>query len=83
MPPAPLAVDAVTGTRDLAGAPGTCTPAPVAPSHGPRTAPRARRLIGLLRRAAKTGGSYYDPLFARPDLVEDDYYRFRHQARGW
>jgi hypothetical protein len=29
-----------------------------------------------------TGGGYHDPLFERPDLVEDDYYRFRHQPRG-
>jgi hypothetical protein len=24
-----------------------------------------------------TRGSRYDPLFNRPDLIEDDYYRFR------
>jgi len=38
-----------------------------------------RRFVGLLRRAPKTGGSYRDLLFERPDLVEDDYYRFRNQ----
>jgi hypothetical protein len=31
-------------------------------------------------RALTTG--YYDPKFQRPDVVEDDYYRFRHQPRG-
>ena len=45
-------------------------------------ADRLRRVASLLRRVPKTGGSFYDPLFARPDLVEDDYYRFRHQPRG-
>jgi hypothetical protein len=44
---------------------------------------RPRRLLGLLRRATRAGGSYYDPLFERPDLLEDDYYRFRNQPRGW
>jgi len=37
----------------------------------------------MLRRASRTGGRYYDPLFARPDVVEDDYYRFQHQPCGW
>jgi hypothetical protein len=43
---------------------------------------RLRRVAGLLRRVPKTGPSYYDPLFERPDLVEDDYYRLRNQPRG-
>jgi hypothetical protein len=42
-----------------------------------------RRLFGPLRRALSTGGSYYDPLCELPDLVEDDYHRFRNQPRGW
>lgn len=46
-------------------------------------ADRLRRVAGLLRRAPKTGGSFPDPLFGRPYLIEDDYYRFRHQPRGW
>jgi len=117
MPPAPLAGNAVTGTRDQAGAPGTRAPAPVTPGRGPRKArpllprraaarraqttvptaacsdrtgsaraeirgDRLRRLAGLLRRVPKAGG-HRDPLFERPDLVEDDYYRFRNQPRGW
>lgn len=44
---------------------------------------RLRRLAGLLRRVPETGAHYYDPLFEQPDLVEDDYYRFRNQPRGW
>jgi hypothetical protein len=116
MPPAPLAGNAVAGTRDQAGAAGTRAPAPVTPGRGPRKArallsrraarraPTAlaaaassgrpgsaraeirgdllRRVAGLLRRAPKTGGSYRDPLFERPDLVENDYYRFRNQPHG-
>lgn len=38
-----------------------------------------RRVAVLLRRGPKTGASYRDPLFDRPDLVEDDYCRFRNQ----
>jgi hypothetical protein len=49
-----------------------------AETHGDRL----RRVAGLLRRVPMKSGSYYDPLFERPDLVEDDYYRFRHQPRG-
>jgi hypothetical protein len=44
---------------------------------------RLRRVAALLRPGPKIGASYHDPLFGRPDLVEDDYYRFRHQPRGW
>jgi len=43
---------------------------------------RLRRLVGLLRRVPKTGADRHDPLFERPDLVEDDYYRFRNQPHG-
>jgi hypothetical protein len=43
---------------------------------------RLRRLAGLLRRVPKTGAGRYDPLFEQPDLVEDDYYRFRNQPYG-
>ena len=116
MPPAPLAGNAVTGTRDQAGAPGTRAPAPVTSGHGPCktrailfhcaarraeiTLPaaarsdttgsarpethgdRLRRIAGLLRQVPKTRASYYDPLFERPDLIEDDYYRLRNQPRG-
>jgi len=30
----------------------------------------------------KTVAGRYDPLFEQPDLVEDDYYRFRNQPYG-
>jgi hypothetical protein len=38
--------------------------------------------FGLLRRVPTTARSYRDPLFERPDLVEDDYYRLRNYPRG-
>jgi hypothetical protein len=41
-----------------------------------------QQIAGPVRRARKTGGSDYDPLFEQADLVEDDYYRFRNQPRG-
>jgi hypothetical protein len=44
---------------------------------------RLRQVTVLLRPGPKTGASYHDPLFGRPDLIEDDYYRLRHQPRGW
>ena len=40
---------------------------------------RPRRFGFLLRRIPKTRATYVDPLFARADLVEDDYYRFRRR----
>ena len=43
---------------------------------------RLWRVVGLLRRVPKTGACYYDPLFERPDLIEDDYYRLRNQPHG-
>ena len=43
---------------------------------------RLRRIDGLLWRAPRTRPSYSDPLFERPDLIEDDYYRLRKQPRG-
>ncbi len=43
---------------------------------------RRQHITGLLMRRAKTRASYSDPLFMRPDLIEDDYYRLRNQPRG-
>jgi hypothetical protein len=43
---------------------------------------RLQRVTGLLMRLSRTRASYYDPLFWRPDLIEDDYYRLRNQPRG-
>lgn len=42
---------------------------------------RLRRVARLLRPSPKSRASYYDPLFERPDLIEDDYYRLRNQPR--
>ena len=95
MPPVPLALDAVTATRGQEAAPSARSPMPMQPGDSSAKAPplgsgrletrddRPPRLFGLLRRALRTGGSYYDPLFEQPDLVEDDYYRFRNQPGGW
>ena len=88
MPSTPLAAQTATGTR---------ASTPAAPGRGPKNA-KARRLrpaaqtaithgksllryaINRLRPTPNT--SYHDPYFQRPDMVEDDYYRFRHQPRG-
>jgi hypothetical protein len=117
MPPAPLAGNAVTGTREQAAAPGTRAAAPVTSGHGPRNTrallprraarraqtalpdaarsdttgsaraetrgDRLRRIADQLWRAPKTNASCHDPLFERPDLIEDDYYRLRNQPHGW
>jgi hypothetical protein len=69
-------------------APRAPTALPAACSDGTvsawtETVGRPRRLARLRRRAPRTGVSYYDPRFERPDLVEDDYYRLRTQPRGW
>ena len=57
----------------------------LAPAATPETmAPLTRRplrITGLLMRLSRTRASYYDPLFGRPDLIEDDYYRLRNQPR--
>ena len=55
------------------------------PGQGCRQEDRGRllrRVTNLLRRRPKTGASYSDSLFRRPEIVENDYYRFRHQPRG-
>jgi hypothetical protein len=85
MPPALLA-HAVTDTRDRAGQ--ATVPDQVHSDRPGSVAARIRgdrlrRIAGMLRRAPRTGGRYLDPLFQRPDVVEDDYYRFRHQPGGW
>jgi hypothetical protein len=74
MQSAQLAGDAVTSVRDQAGAAGTRAVTPVTHDRGPRKA------WTLRRRVPKSGGSYRDPLFERPDLVEDDYHRFRNRS---
>lgn len=56
----------------------------VLPGFGPAREERPnsalwRRVAGLLTPVFRT--HYRDPLFERPDVIEDDYYRFRHQPR--
>jgi hypothetical protein len=41
------------------------------------------RLTRLLHRLPKIGAGLYDPRLDWPNLVEDDYYRFRNQPSGW
>ena len=70
--------------RDAAGRTRPAQPAPARSEiTGGTTAEivgtRPRRFGFLLRRIPKTRSFYADPLFARPDLVEDDYYRFRRR----
>jgi hypothetical protein len=71
MPAAPPIVNARTGGSEQA----KTAPGPPAEIHGTRP----RRFGFLLRRIPKTRATYVDPLFARPDLVEHDYYRFRRR----
>jgi hypothetical protein len=40
-----------------------------------------RQAIASLRQAFTT--SHYDSKFDRPDVIEDDYYRFRNLPRGY
>jgi hypothetical protein len=61
--PAPLTGNAVTGTGDQAGAPGTSAPAPAPPGHGPG---KARAL--LPRRAARRTQTAL-PAAARSDIT--------------
>jgi hypothetical protein len=59
----------------------------LAPAATPETLARLtrrlQRITGLLRRRARTRATYYDPVFGRPDLIEDDYYRLRNQPRDF
>jgi hypothetical protein len=82
MPPTTPAVSVVTDTREHADVPFSSTPALVKQGHGPRK--RNARAFLTRRRARRVTrtSSYYDPLFGRPDLVENDYYRLRNHASG-
>jgi len=73
MPPVPVAVDDLIRPGKQAAAPSPRAPAPSPPGL------RLLRLVGLLRQRPKIGAIYQDPLFRRPDLVEDDYYRLGRQ----
>jgi hypothetical protein len=63
------------------GAPRQALEPAATPETLARLTRRRQRITGLLMRLAKTRARYYDPLFERPDLIEDDYYRFRNQPR--
>jgi hypothetical protein len=56
-------------------------PAPPLPPCEPRRARHFtfRRIAELVRHMLET--SNYDTSFQRPDVIEDDYFRFRHQPR--
>lgn len=95
-PPAPITGNAQPRPRAGRGAAAPPRCAPTADRRAYRCPPnqhrkhqaesladRLRRVAGLLRPALSTGTSHHDPLFGQPDLVEDDYYRFRHQPRSW
>jgi hypothetical protein len=92
MPSAPLAAKAVTGTKehpvaaDTHACPETTKARRVPPATRPTT--RGSRLINrvllLLKRLRRVDTtSYHDPHFQRLDIVEDDYYRFRNEPRGY
>jgi hypothetical protein len=70
----------VADTHEHAGLPFSSTPALVADGHGRRKR-NARAFLARRRaRRVERPSSYYDPLFSRPDVVENDYYRFRNRA---
>jgi hypothetical protein len=75
-----------TGAVDAPSQPDCAAPRQaLAPAASPATteplARRLQRISGLLMRLSRTRVSYFDPLFERPDLIEDDYYRLRNQPR--
>ena len=78
MPPTTPATSLVADTREHAEVLFSGPPELVEDGHCPRKR-NARAFLARRRaRRVKRTSSYYDPLFGRPDLVEDDYYRFRH-----
>ena len=72
--------------RCAAGDAQTAPPSTIRP-HRTGSAPakirggRLRRVAGLLRRAPKTTARYYDSLFERPELIEDDYCAYQPHHR--
>lgn len=68
------AADRAQPAQPVAAGSGT-TGGTTAENHGTRP-----WLLGfLLRRIPKTRATNVDPLFARPDVVEHDYHRFRRR----
>ena len=88
MPAAALVGNALTGDRDHAGArrahtvPATAGAERIGSASAEIRGRRLPRIAGLLRPMPKTSVGDYDPVFERPDLIEDDYYRLRNQPRG-
>ena len=78
MPPTTPAISVVADTREQAEVPFSSTPPRVEDGQRPRK--RNARVIPTRRRVRRVEriSSYYDPLFSRPDLVENDYYRLIH-----
>jgi hypothetical protein len=77
--PASLALSVETASRDQLQ-PDVQADLLASPGQGSRHEERGRvlrRVANLLRRVPVARASYHDPLFARPDIVENDYYRFR------
>jgi hypothetical protein len=85
MPPASLADTAHSRTSGEAASLDSGAPPRAANTGSARAQARGARLsrlVALLRPRPKAGGSYRDPLFGWPDLVENDYYRLRRQPFG-
>ena len=80
MPPTTHATIVIADTREQAEV--AFSSAPPGPKDGQRHQNRNGRAFLTRLRVRRVGrtSSYYDPLFARPDLVENDYYRFRNHA---
>jgi hypothetical protein len=77
--------DADTHSQADSDAPQQARPPAATPETSARADTRShrlRRITGLLPQLARARASYYDPLFERPDLIEDDYYRLRNQPYG-
>jgi hypothetical protein len=78
MPPTTPAISVVADTREQAEVPFSSTPPGVEDGQRPRKRDARAFLTRRRVRRVERTSSYYDPLFSRPDLVENDYYRFRN-----
>jgi hypothetical protein len=80
MPATTPTTDIITDTHEQAEVPLSSTPALVQQGRSPRKRNARAILSGRRVRRVERTSSYYDPLFGRLDLVENDYYRFRNHA---
>jgi hypothetical protein len=78
MPPATPAINVVADTREQAEVPFSSTPPGMEDAQRPRKRNARAFLTRRRTRRVERTASYYDPLFARPDWVENDYYRLRN-----